>query len=108
MSLLEQLLIAWLIGFPAIVLAGNVDERFIALCGVSGLLLIAGAIRALTNDRDWERFLASQRRGRFGYPRGRLPRLWFGLGVSVIGAGFALAGVLGLLAVFGLYELPGQ
>ena len=106
MSLLGQFVLAWAIGFPAIVLAGEVDERFAALFGLSGLLLIGMAIRAVTNDNDWQSLLASQRRGRFGYPRGRLPRLWFGIIVFIIGMAWTLGGVLGVLAILRLYDFP--
>ena len=109
-SLLAQFLLAWLIGFPAILLAVEVDPRFGAACVVSGLLLIGGAIRALGSERDWERFVASQRArpGGFAYPSGRDARLWFAAGFSIIGAGFVLGGVLGVLAIFGLYDFPRQ
>ena len=87
-------------------LAGEVDGRFAALFGLSGLLLIGMAIRAATNDKDWESFLAAQRRGRFGYPRGRVPRLWFGIVSFIIGMGWTVGGVLGVLAILGLYDFP--
>lgn len=99
-------MLAWLIGFPALVLAGEVDDRFGALGTISGLLLIGMAVRAVTSDRDWERFVASQRRGRFGHPRGRAARLWFAGLTFLIGLGWTLAGLLGILAVFGLYDFP--
>lgn len=106
MSLLGQLLIPWLIGFPALILSAEVDDRFAVFFGVSGMLLLASGIRVLTNDRDWSRFLASQRRGRFGYPPGRLPRLAFGAGVLIIGLGWTFGGLLGVLALLGLYDFP--
>ena len=99
-------MLAWFIGLIAIVLGGEVDDRFITLCGVSGLLLIGMAVRGVRSDRDWERFLASQRRGRFGYPESRLARLWFGLITFIIGLGWTFGGLLGVLAIFGLYEFP--
>ena len=76
----------------------------------SGLLLIGGAIRALSSDRDWERFAASQRArpGGSAYPAGRIGRRWFTAGMSIIGAGFIVGGVLGVLAIFGLHEFPRQ
>jgi hypothetical protein len=76
----------------------------------SGLLLIGCAIRALSSDRDCERFAASQwaRPGGSAYPAGRFGRRWFTAGMSIIGAGLLVGGVLGVLAIFGLYEFPRQ
>jgi hypothetical protein len=110
MGLLAQFLLAWLIGFPAVFLAAEADSRFIAACAVSGLLLVIGAVHALSNEREWERFLTSQRSrpGGAAYPRGPGARLAFAVGTAIIGVGFLVGGVLGVLAIFGLYELPRQ
>ena len=110
MSLLAQFLLAWLVGFPAAVLAAAVDSRSIAAWVVSGLLLIGGAIRALSSERDWERFVASQRArpGGSAFPTGPDARRWFAAAMSIIGAGLVVGGVLGGLAILGLFELPRQ
>jgi hypothetical protein len=101
-----QFVLAWVIGFPAIVLAGEVDGRFAVLLLASGGLLIALAVRAALDDRAWEVFLRSQRRGNFGYPGGRLHRVGFAFELAAVGLGFTTGGVLGFLAIFDLYDFP--
>jgi hypothetical protein len=96
-SLARQFLLAWAIGVAALVLAAAVDDRFAALFVVSGVMLLLVAVRALTNDRAWERL-----RARLPiYTRSDLGRLWFGTGVFMLGSGWLAGGAIGLLLLFG-------
>lgn len=107
MSLAAQFGIAWLIGFVAIGLGIAIDDAFAVLLAVSGLLLATMAVRGLTNDRDWNRFVTAAS-GASRYPRGQGARLVFCAITFVIGTGWIVGGVVGLLTALGAGELPSE
>lgn len=100
MSVLAQFLGAWAVGIPAVLLAAEVDEAFALALAVPGVLLLGAAVRALTNDRAWRRFLAAVR----FYPQGRTARMCFGGVTFMLGTGWLFGGLVGLLVVLGLDE----
>ena len=99
-----RFVVAWAIGLAAIFLM-DVHDGLGSLLLPSGLILIWAGVALARNPREWDLLMASigPRRARHLPGWGR----WvFAVGLAVIGAGWALGGVLGVLAIFGLYEYP--
>ncbi|HVL94548.1 MAG TPA: hypothetical protein VM266_01675 [Solirubrobacteraceae bacterium] len=105
MSLATHFISACLIAAVAIGLGIAVDDAFAALLSVSGLLLATMAVRGLTSDRDWRRFTTAPS-GATRHLRGQGARLIFCAITFVIGTGWIVAGVVGLLTALGAGALP--
>ena len=96
-----RLVVAWVIGFPTLFLM-DVHDGFGSLLLLSGLLLIWSGVVIARDPGEAERFSAAL----YGPRSGASMRWAFASGLIVIGAGFTVGGVLGVLALLGLYEYP--
>lgn len=96
---------AWAIGFPTLFLM-DVHDGFGSLLLPSGALLIWSGLALARDTSQWERFVRALSSR---HPTPTLPA-FARLGVRVQlrrdRCRFALGGVLGMLALFGLYEYP--
>jgi hypothetical protein len=104
-----RFVVAWAIGFPTLFLIG-LHDGFGALMTLSGLLLMWAGWRLVRDEREWRSFHDATVRGRrFAsrtFPDSALARWSFAVGFLIVGAGWAVGGVLGALALLGRYEYP--
>ena len=105
----RRFLVAWAIGFPTMFLMGWRDG-FGVLLTVSGLLLMWAGWRLARDPDEWRSFrdaaVGGRRLAARSLPDSALVRWAFAVGFLAIGAGWTFGGVLGGLAVIGLYEYP--
>ncbi len=102
--------VAWVFGALAVALA-TIDDGFMAFAVIAGPLMIAAGIRIFRDPNDpWNRIMAGMpASGRMWLPGDGLAIRAFGAGAFVlIGTGFFVGGVLGVLAIFGAYDFPSQ
>lgn len=96
--MLRLFFVAWLIGVVGIVMSGQVDEGWLALLGVAGLILVWIGFRLWRDRRAWLAFVESQSTI-YPQPSGRATQRYTAAGIVVIGLGWLLGGIVGVHAL---------